>query len=172
MATKPQDILVALKLAVGTTAVGYAKLGKDLGLSASEAHASVRRLLEARLLDPETKKIRLEAFRNFLVHGVPHAFPATPQAITRGMPTAWAAPVMANKIHSSDQVQPVWPDPEGRVQGAAVQPLFPSVPGAARRDPELYDLLALVDALRIGRARERAIAEAEIGRRLTLHDHA
>ncbi|MEJ1973089.1 MAG: hypothetical protein WDM96_11715 [Lacunisphaera sp.] len=58
---------------------------------------------------------------------------------------------------------------EGRVQGAAVQPLYGSVPGAARRDPELYHLLALVDALRIGRARERALAEKEIGERLNLH---
>jgi hypothetical protein len=51
------------------------------------------------------------------------------------------------------------------VQGAAVQPLYPSVPGAAQRDPELYHLLALVDALRMGRARERAMAEKEIDQR-------
>jgi hypothetical protein len=40
------------------------------------------------------------------------------------------------------------------------------VPGAARRDPALYDLLALVDALRIGRARERSLAEKEITKRM------
>ncbi|MEI8191594.1 MAG: hypothetical protein WCI75_17915, partial [candidate division NC10 bacterium] len=85
------------------------------------------------------------------------------------MPTAWAAPAMSDKFSSSDQVPPVWPDPESRVQGAAVQPLYGSVPGAARRDPELYDLLALIDALRIGRARERALAEKEIGERLNNH---
>jgi hypothetical protein len=50
-----------------------------------------------------------------------------------------------------------------------VQPLDRSVPQAARRDPALYDLLALVDALRIGRARERGLAEKEINRRLDLH---
>jgi hypothetical protein len=55
------------------------------------------------------------------------------------------------------------------VQGPAIQPLYPSVPGAARRLPELYDLLALVDALRTGRARERAMAESEIGGRLERH---
>jgi hypothetical protein len=55
------------------------------------------------------------------------------------------------------------------VQGAAVQPLDSSVPGAARRDPALYDLLALVDALRIGRARERSLAEKEITQRLNTH---
>ncbi len=171
MLTKPQDVVVALKLALRATDVSYAyaKLGKDLGMSASEVHAAVRRLVEARLLDPETKRVRVEAFRNFLVHGVPYAFPAHPKAVTYGMPTAWAAPVMSDKIKSSDQMPPVWPAADGRVQGVAVQPLYWSVPGAARRDPALYDLLALVDALRIGRARERSLAEREIAQRLNIH---
>ena len=85
------------------------------------------------------------------------------------MPTAWAAPVLSGKISASEQIPPVWPDPEGSVQGASVQPLYVSVPGAARRDPALYDLLALVDAVRIGRARERNLAEKEISHRLDAH---
>ena len=85
------------------------------------------------------------------------------------MPTAWAAPVLAEKISAAGQLPPVWPDPEGKVQGAAVEPLYSSVPGAARSHPALYDLLALVDALRIGRARERSIAQAELGERLSRH---
>src|SRR5262249_4519735 len=121
-----------------------------------------RRLGEAHLLDPETQEIRCEALRNFLVHGVPHAFPANPKEVTRGMPTAWAAPALSGRISAAEQIPPVWPDPDGHVQGAAVQPLYQSVPHAARRDSALYDLLALVDALRIGRARERALAEKEI----------
>jgi hypothetical protein len=32
------------------------------------------------------------------------------------------------------------------------------VPKAAKRDPHLYELLALLDAVRIGRARERNLA--------------
>ncbi len=169
MVTKPQDIVVALKLTLGADDTSYAGMGKALGMSASEVHAAVRRLIEARLIDPETKKVRLTALRNFLVHGVPYAFPASPKEVTRGMPTAWAAPAMAGKISSSDQLPPVWPDSEGRVQGTSIQPLYSSVPGAAHRDPELYTLLALVDALRIGRAREREIAEREINQRLSSH---
>ncbi len=166
MFTKPQDVLVALKLAMRGVELSYADLGRKLGMSASEVHAAVRRLKDARLLDPETKRVRLEAFRNFLVHGVPYAFPASPKQLTRGMPTAWAAPALADKINSTDQMPPVWPDPDGLVQGSAIKPLYVSVPDAARRDPELYGLLALVDALRIGRARERSLAEKEIGERL------
>ena len=37
-------------------------------------------------------------------------------------------------------------------------PLHPCVPGAALRDAALYELLALFDALRAGRARERGMA--------------
>lgn len=169
MFTKSQDVVVAIKLALGGRFPSYAELGQTLGLSASEVHAAVRRLVAAHLIDPETKQVRREALRNFLVHGVPYAFPATPKEVTRGMPTAWAAPAMSDKISSSDQIPPVWPDPQGQVQGAAVQPLYASVPGAARRDPELYRILALVDALRIGRARERALAEKEISQQLSSH---
>lgn len=169
MFTRPQDVVVALKLCLGAEPQSYADLGRSLGMSASEVHAAVRRLAEARLIDPETKEVRREALINFLVHGVPYAFPANPKELTRGMPTAWAAPAMFGKFSASEQIPPVWPDPDGRVQGSAVQPLYVSVPGAARRDPALYDLLALVDAMRIGRARERSLAEKEIAQRLNVH---
>ena len=169
MVTKPQDVVVALKLALGAEAQSYARLGEALGMSASEAHAAVRRLIDARLLDPDTRQVRRTALRNFLVHGVPHAFPAHAKELTRGVPTAWAAPIIADKISGAGQVPPVWPDPDGEVQGVSVQPLYASVPRAAQRDPALYELLALVDALRIGRARERALAEQELDRRLNSH---
>jgi len=172
MSIKPQDIVVALKLCLGGQPSSYAQLAKSLGLSASEAHAAVRRLGEARLIDLGTKEVRRrEVFLNFLCHGVPYVFPAQPSGISRGLPTAWAAPVFKSLSSSLDQnYPPVWPDPEGTRQGAAILPLYPSVPFAARQDPELYDLLALVDGLRIGRARERTFAREELERRL--NDHA
>jgi hypothetical protein len=45
-------------------------------------------------------------------------------------------------------------------------PLYKNVPEAARRDPKLYELLALVDAIRDGRAREREIAIDELKARI------
>ncbi len=47
-----------------------------------------------------------------------------------------------------------------------LKPIYETVPAAAQRDPSLHEMLALVDALRIGRARERAMAEKELARRL------
>lgn len=145
----------------------FAALAKALGMSASEVHASVGRLEEARLLESESRSVRRKPLVEFLMHGVPYAFPAAPGEMTRGVPTAWAAPVMAGRVASNDAEAPVWPDPEGKKRGLAVEPLYSSAPIAARNDPKLYELLALVDALRLGRARERAIAAKEIEQRLS-----
>ena len=60
MVTKPQDIVVALKCSLSGARSSYADLGQELGMSASEVHAAVRRLGEANLVDPETKEIRRE----------------------------------------------------------------------------------------------------------------
>jgi len=117
------------------------------------------------LWDPGLKRLNRQALLDFLVHGVPYVFPASLKETTRGVPTAWAAPVFNGRIVSNEP-PPVWQDPEGEVRGQAVKPLYPSVVQAAKLDPMLHDLLALVDALRLGRARERKIAETELRQRL------
>jgi hypothetical protein len=82
------------------------------------------------------------------------------------MPTAHAAPPLSAQI-SSEDLPPVWPDPKGTVRGLALKPLYRTVPKAAKSDPKLYELLALVDALRMGRARERKLAEEGLKHRLS-----
>ena len=52
------------------------------------------------------------------------------------------------------------------MRGLAFAPLYPSVPAAALQDSRLYELLALVDAIRDGRARERKFAAKELESRL------
>ncbi|MDR1280912.1 MAG: AsnC family protein [Opitutaceae bacterium] len=166
MITKPQDIFVALALCQDDHLKPYAELARLLGMSASEVHACVRRLVHARLMEPDTRSVRKEALYQFLINGVPYAFPIHAKEITRGIPTAWAAPVMDGKFETIEQMPPVWPDPDGSVQGASVEPLYPSAPHAARNNSGLYALLALTDVLRIGRARERSRAAAELKQRL------
>jgi len=51
-------------------------------------HAAVRRLEEARLMEPAEKRIRRTALRSLLVHGVPYVFAARAGEMTRGTPTA------------------------------------------------------------------------------------
>ncbi len=48
----------------------------------------------------------------------------------------------------------------------SLEPLHKVAPKAAGKGPALHELLALSDALRNGRARERQLAEKELGARL------
>lgn len=163
---KPQDVVVLLKLVGSGGEWSYPSLAHALGMSASEVHAAMIRAAESGLLNAVTKRPNRQALLEFLVHGLRYVFPAKRGAVTRGLPTAHAAPPLKGRIAASSDMVPVWPDPEGQVRGEELRPLYRSVPGAARRDPALYELLALVDAIRGGRARERSLAAEELRRRL------
>ena len=63
---------------------------------------------------------------------------------------------------------PVWPHAEGQARGPTLSPLYKHVPEAALADPALHELLALLDALRAGRSRERALAQKLLSERLGL----
>jgi hypothetical protein len=84
----------------------------------------------------------------------------------RGLPTAWAAPPLSNALSFSMDNAPVWPDPVGEVRGMAIEPLHPAAPDAARRDPYLWEMLALFDAIRIGGPRERGLASEMLDQRI------
>jgi len=164
MNLKPQDIYVALTLVtLGDQKWTYVQLAYELSMSASEINAGIKRATRARLLlrgaerSAKPRPVR-NARREFLVHGIKYAFPPERGELTRGLPTGYAAPPLVDAVAQPDEPPPVWPDPEGEKRGIAFSPLYPSVPRAARQDPELYELLALVDALRDGRARERKLA--------------
>ncbi|WP_297401892.1 hypothetical protein [Hydrogenophaga sp.] len=74
-----------------------------------------------------------------------------------GVPTSHSAPAFAG-VFAPGSTDFVWPHPNGSVRGMGVEPLHPSVPFAAMQDAKLYDMLALFDALRVGKARERNMA--------------
>ena len=169
MPLKPQDIMVVLKLcSYQGKRPPMSVIAADLGLSPSEVHAALKRLYRARLLHgPEMQdKPNLAALEEFLLHGLKYAFPAEHCQVTRGVPTSYAAPPLKNDIVQGDELPPVWPWRDGETRGIALEPLYRTAPIAALRDPVLYELLALVDAIRDGRARERKIAERELLNRL------
>ena len=55
---------------------------------------------------------------------------------------------------------------EGRVRGLSIEPLFKSVPEAVQKDQRLYEYLALVDAIRLGKQRESNLAVERLKQRL------
>jgi hypothetical protein len=168
MILKPQDIFIMLKLVVWNSPEwSYPALSHELSMSASEVHAGIKRAAAARLMDMDRKMSVKSNLLEFLIHGVKYAFPPDRGGIARGMPTGYAAQPLRDLIMQPDEPTPVWPDPEGQVRGYEFSPLYSSVPAACRVDPKLYELLALVDAIRDGRARERKIAIKELQLRIS-----
>ena len=160
MKLKPQDVLVALKLAVtDCRSWRQEKLAEELGISAGEVSKSLRRLRDAELVARgELRTLRLP-FLEFLKYGLRHVLPVKRRGVAFGLPTAYAASPLRGKIVADMLVPPVWPDPQGTVKGEAWEPIYKSAVSAAKRDDRMYQGLALVDALRGGKARERALAD-------------
>lgn len=157
-ALHPLDVAVALHL-VDEPERSYAGLAEDLGLSSSTVHESVARLLNAGLIrrDPERERVvNRHALLEFLEHGVKYAFPAVPGARVRGVATAHAGPVLRDAIIAEDAF--VWPSADGESIGPSVEPLLPKAALLSKTQPAFYAILSAVDALRVGRARERNLA--------------
>jgi hypothetical protein len=167
---RPVDIVVLLKL---TLEVGrrppYIQIGKALHLYPSEVYTSIKRARASHLVHGLVKEDRLNrtALIEFLLHGIRYAFPAQLGAMTRGVPTSYAAAPLNKFINPDGYPPPVWPHAEGSVRGFAFAPLHKNVPKAALEDGMLYELLALVDAVRDGRTRERELAGRELTERLS-----
>lgn len=97
----------------------------------------------------------------FALHGAKYAFAPERLPIGPGVPTGHAAPAFTG-VFAPGHEPLVWPDAHGTVRGDGLAPLHPCVPGAALRDAALYELLALFDAVRAGRARERGMASTRL----------
>jgi hypothetical protein len=173
MPLKALDVVVVLAMASDPQPPRtYSQLASVVGLSASEAHQAVRRAMGAGLLRPgaarsDKPQPQLRALLDFLEHGIRHVFFTSPGKVVRGVPTAHSAPPLSLAVQAGDELPLVWATADGPVRGRAVEPLYRTVPAAALRNPRLYELLALVDALRCGSARERKLAMHELERRLT-----
>ena len=167
---RPQDVVVLLRLSLDRESIPtYATLADELKLTASEIHAGIERAMAGQLARKDASgrpAALLEPLRLFVQHGVRYCFPATRGEMTRGVPTGHAAAPLKTLVVQSNEPAPVWPHKAGTVRGAAFYPLYPTVPDAALANPALYELLVLVDAVRGGSLRERALAMAELDKRL------
>lgn len=163
----PLDIVILLKIvSYGDQAWLQTPLAEALGISQSEISKSLNRSKNAGLLAPNGKAVMKMALLEFLQYGLRYVFPVKPGAVVRGMPTSHSASPLKEEIQSSEAY--VWPYGKGSVRGHSILPLYPTVPEAALKDAKLYELLALADALRVGRARERELAVSELKKRLQI----
>ncbi len=92
-------------------------------------------------------------------------FPTEPGAIVKGIPTAHSASPIKEYI-SSGKDSYVWAYANGTQRGQAIEPLYKSLPQIVFEDKSFYELLVIVDTIRIGRTREKKIAVEELNKRL------
>lgn len=161
---KPQDVLLLLKIVSDNTPSWNQKpIAESLGLSQSEVSEAVARCKYAGLLGPNGKMVMKLALFEFLQYGLRYVFPQKPGPVVRGIATSHSAAPLKKHIQSTEDY--VWPYAKGTVRGHSIMPLYPSVPKAVLKDKALHELLALVDALRVGRAREKELALLELKKR-------
>lgn len=149
-----------------TEQYGVRALEKSTGISRTQISLALKRCYTVGLAKPEhstgTPRVNSKALCEFLVYGLRYVFPATAGAVTRGISTSLGAPVLEGKLMTAGELLPVWPDARGNTKGMSVEPLYKSVTYAVRQDQQLYALLALTDAIRLGQPRERKLAENQL----------
>lgn len=125
-----------------------ADLARRVGISQSNVHRALRNLTASGLLtDGEPRRA---AFHELVVHGLKYVFPPRLGPPARGI--AVTAPGVTGDSPW------VWPLEDGPDHGPSLEPLHKGVPNAARSDPALREILALVDLCRVGKAQDRKAA--------------
>lgn len=163
IALNPKDLLIAMEMAFGVRKAPwtYQSMAEVLGLSPSQVHASVRRLLLSGLLTGKGLQgtVQREALAELIVRGARYVFPPVFGKVVRGVP-AGASSAFFKARDTEGELPAVWPFADGEARGIGLAPLHPCVPGASLRDPALHEALVHFDVLRTGNAREREVAAA------------
>lgn len=158
---RPQDVVVLIKIIISKQDQWqYRDLASDLFLSVSEISESLSRSHIAGLVDDSKRRVFQQSFMEFLEHGLRYVFPQQPGTMVVGVPTAHSQAFFKRKFPA--ELEYVWPYLDGQARGLAISPLYAGVPKAALKDEQLHKLLASIDILRVGRAREKKIALEEL----------
>lgn len=131
------------------------QVAAGLGISQSNVHRALAQLDRSGLLGEGGP--HRAALHEPIVHAVRYVFPGELGAPSRGIATAHAGPTLASQARSDTPY--VWPFDAGAAFGPSIEPLHPCVPAAAARCAPFYELMALIDVLRVSRARERDLGE-------------
>lgn len=149
---RPHDIVILLKIIEKQNGWLSKEISEELKISASEISESLNRSSLSGLLSPDKKKVMKSAFLSFLQFGVRYVFPVEPGPIERGIPTGHSGDILKEYFLSEETY--VWPSRKGRAKGQSIAPLYPNQIFAVENHKMLYDMLTLVDAIRIGKVRE------------------
>ena len=170
---KPQDILVACKLfTLGEAEWPMRRLAGSLAISVGETHAAIERGKVSGILG--TPRGRLNVGRRKLFDlisvAVPQVYYAVRGSVEMGIPTAMHAEPLKGVFSRDGRLVPlVWASNLGTVKGESLLPLYPTVPRVVEHDLDLHRLLALIDVVRVGDAKDRRLA-TDLLERLILGD--
>ena len=163
---RPQDIVVLLKMITFCDSNRtFAELANALQLSETEISFAMERNRLAGLVNPDKTKVNKLALREFLIYGLKYVFPPQPGYSSRGIATAHSAPPIKQHIAEGNEFY-VWSYYKGTKRGNTIVPLYDKIPKIVENEPELYELLVIIDTLRIGKKREIEIAINELDKRL------
>ena len=158
---RPHDIVILLKIVAKGNKDWFMKdIANELFISNSEISESLNRSVIAGLIASNKKRVMKQALVEFITSGLKYVYPQKPSGLVRGIQTAHSALPLSIIIQSNEIY--VWPYEEGNKRGFSIEPLHPNVPKAALKDPVLHELLALVDAIRLGNVREQKLASVEL----------
>nr|WP_294922704.1 hypothetical protein [uncultured Flavobacterium sp.] len=162
---RPHDIVILLKIISYNHDNWLMKdLAYELLISQSEISESLNRSILSGLISSNKKRIMKSSLLDFIIYGLKYVFPQKPGPMVRGIKTSHSSIPLSEIILSNEIF--VWPHFEGNSKGFAVEPLHPNVPKACLNDPKLYELLSLIDAIRLGNNREFNIAINELKQRI------
>ena len=117
------------------------------------------------LIDSKKRKVNINSFCEFLIYGIKYVFPTEPGAVVKGIPTAHSASPIKEHISSGKDVY-VWAYAKGTHRGQAIEPLYKTITQLVQNYRLFYELLTIVDTIRVGRVREIKIAIEELNKRL------
>ncbi|PCI97558.1 MAG: hypothetical protein COB15_07575 [Flavobacteriales bacterium] len=162
---RPHDIAILLKIASKEQNNWYMKdLAYELGISASEISESINRSVISGLISSDKRTLKKLAILDFIKSGLKYVYPQQPGAMVRGIATAHSAAPLNNQIMSEEQF--VWAYAKGNIRGQSIEPLHPKMAEACLKDSKYYELMALVDAIRVGKVREQHLALEMIKERI------
>ena len=153
---QPFDIVLGLRLLRPFRTL--AEVADELNVVQSQIHYSLRRLEVCGLTRPGKHEVNRHNLAEFIEHGIRYAFPAKVGSETLGVPTAHSAAILSKEIDAGDAFVWAAPNSTQTIRGYEIAPLYPGATKLRETSPATYQLVALVDSVRAGQARERRLA--------------
>lgn len=163
---RPHDIVILIKmLTLGNEVMSMVEMADCLQISQGEISKAMDRNAIAGLVSPDKTRVNKLALRDFLIYGLKYVFPPQLGHSARGIATAHSAPPI-NKYITEGVEYYVWAYYKGTKRGNTIVPLYAKIPKIVENQTDLYELLAIIDTLRVGKKREVEIAISELDKRL------